>query len=213
MRLDQIFKVELAAALLIVASPVFPQATQAAQSTGGLALSLSVGAGASSYNVDWGHGEMQGATIWVDLRQSYEPAFLRGIGIEGEYRDIRFGPSSTQPVNFRLLTAGGGVIYCWEKFRNIHPCGKVLTSFGGIDWKTPNPHFQYTTRVTAPGFGFEYRVLNSLWLRAEYEYQFWPDLETSRPHSTHVLNPEGVTIGASYSIGRLGRHRMHAALP
>jgi hypothetical protein len=111
MRLDQIFKVELAAALLIVASPMFPQATPAAQSTGGLGLSLSVGVGASSYNVDWGHGEMQGEALWIDLTRSHEPAFLRGVGIEGEYRDIRFGHSLSQKGNLRFLTADGGITY------------------------------------------------------------------------------------------------------
>jgi len=204
MRLDQIFKVELAVALLIVVLPVFPQAIPAARGDAG--LSLLVGAGASSYNVDWGHGEMEGGTLWFDLRRNHEPAFLGGIGIEGEYRDIRFGHSSTQPANFRLLTVGGGVVYCWEKFQNVHPCGKFLTSFGRIDWNNPNPHFQYTTRVTATGFGCEYRVFRSLWLRADYEYQFWPDIETSRPNSSHVLNPEGVTIGVMYRLAHLGRH-------
>jgi hypothetical protein len=40
-------------------------------------------------------------------------------------------------------------------------------------------------------------------LRGDYEYQSWPDIAIYRPNSTHILDPQGFTIGAMYDF----RHR------
>jgi len=101
-----------------------------------------------------------------------------------------------------LDTAGGGIIYANRHFHNFHPYGKYLISFGGIDWNNPNPHFRHETRtVTAPGLGVDLRVYRAVWIRADYEYQFWPDIAKFMP-GTHVLNPQGFRLGVVYDFGR-----------
>ncbi len=198
MRLGQIFNLFVVALLLSVVPTAFSQVTPAAREN---SLPLVVGAGASSYNVDWNHSRMEGGTLWVDWNFSRAPSFLHGIGIEAEARDISLGSSSSREKNFRLDTVGGGVIYTWHHFRNFRPYGKFLMSLGGIDWNNPNPKFKHETRtVTAPGLGLEFRAFRNVWVRADYEYQFWPDIAQWMPNSTHVLDPQGFTVGAMYNF-------------
>ncbi|MGA2168594.1 MAG: hypothetical protein ABSG62_10305 [Terracidiphilus sp.] len=47
----------------------------------------------------------------------------------------------------------------------------------------------------------EYGVWSEVWLRADYECQFWPDL-----FGPHGLTPSGLMIGAAYDFGRLHAH-------
>lgn len=183
--------------LLAVAFPLFSQVRPSATESG---FPLVVGVGFSDYNVDWGHGRMEGGALWIDWTPRHIPRILRGVGIEVEARDISIGHSSSQPANFRLDTAGGGVIYAWQHFHNFHPYAKYLVSFGGIDWNNPNPQFDHETRtVTAPGLGLEYKVFRNVWVRADYEYQFWPGIAIYLP-GKHVLDPQGFTVGASYDF-------------
>ena len=165
---------------------------------------LAVGLGISDYDVDWGHVRMQGGTVWIDYRFDRVPAFLHGLGIEAEARDISLNHSSTQPSNFRLDTLGGGPVYFGHLRRipNLTPYGKLVLAYAGIDWDNPDPHFRHETRTaTAPGLGFEYRVYRNILFRADYEYQFWPDLALQQ----QTLNPQGFTFGAMYDFN--GYHK------
>lgn len=175
------------------------QVAPAAQKKG---LSLAVGAGLSSYDVDWGHGRMLGGTFWADYYPGFLPSLLHGLGIEAEARDISIGHSSTQPSNFREDTMGGGLIYTWRHYPNFHPYGKGLMSLGSMDFRVRNPNYTHETRtVTSAGLGFEYRVYHNIWARADYEYQFWPKLFQHQ----QTLTPQGFTVGAMYSFGGSGR--------
>jgi opacity protein-like surface antigen len=164
--------------------------------------SLAIGGGLSSYDVDWGHGRMSGATVWADYTPNWVPARLRGLGVEAEARDISLGPSSSQPSNFREATAGGGPIYVWRHFRNFHPYGKGIASFGVINFRNPSyPPYNYDSRtVLSAGVGFEYRAYRNVWARVDYEYQDWPQL------FGHTLDPQGFTVGASYHFSRPHLH-------
>lgn len=63
-----------------------------------------------------------------------------------------------------------------------------------------NPHYTHDTRdVFASGGGLNYRLVHQLWVRADYEYQMWPDLFKK------TLEPQGFTLGASYDFRSL-RH-------
>lgn len=183
--------------LFLTASlPLFSQVAPSATEGG---LPIAVGAGFSDFDVDWGHGRMDGGTLWIDWQPNQLPSFLHGFGLEVEARDISLGGNKTQP-NFRLDTGGGGVIYTWRHFHRFHPYGKYLMSYGGIHWNNPDIHFRHETRtVTAPGLGFDYRVFRKVWVRADYEYQFWPDIALQMP-GTHVLNPQGFTVGVLYDF-------------
>ena len=166
-------------------------------------LPFSVGAGFSNYDVDWGHGRMNGGALWIDWHPASVPRILDGIGLEAEARDISIGHSSTQPTNFRQDTAGGGVIYTWRHFSNFRPYGKYLVSFGSLDFHSGDPYYNHETRtVTAMGGGAELRVFRNIRIRGDYEYQFWPDLFGGK-----TLDPQGVTIGAMYDFAGFHRRR------
>jgi len=165
--------------------------------TAGNGQAFTVGAGGSSFNMDWGHGRMVGATLWADWHPKQVPGRLYGLGLEAEARDISANPSSTQPPNFRQDTAGGGVIYNWSHYPRFRPYGKFLISFGSIDFQIQrNPAYTHETRtVYTSGGGFDYRVWGPVLVRADYEYQFWPSF------LGNTLDPQGFTIGVAYAFG------------
>ena len=161
---------------------------QPAAKTG--AFPLSVGAGLSDYDVDWGHGRMLGGTVWLDFQPPKLPAWLNGLGAEIEARDISLNHSPSQPSNYREDTLGGGAIYTVNRYRSFRPYGKFLASFGSMDFRTSNPGYSHETRtVYAPGGGIEVKVYRGFWARADYEYQVWPQLQGG------TADPQGFTVG------------------
>jgi opacity protein-like surface antigen len=189
----------IAGLFLTLTFPVLSQVVPSAEGSSG--PPLAIGAGLSVYNTDWSGRYMEGGALWVDWSFT-GPPILRGFGLEAEARDISLGRGTHGvPPNFRLDTAGGGVIYTWRHFHNLKPYAKVEDNYGGIDWNNPVPNYKHETRaVLALGGGLQYRVFRSIWVRGDYEYQFWPDIDLSRPNSTHVLDPQGFTIGAMYDF-------------
>ena len=164
---------------------------------------LSVGGGISGYNPDWGHGHMLGGTVWVDYTLPRVPSFLQGIGLELEARDLNFGRTETVPPLLVEEAAGGGVTYTWRHYRNFHPYGKFLGEYGGLTCNKSGPQYHHDTRtVVIGGGGLEYRALHNIWVRADFEYQFWPDLFGGK-----TLDPKGFTVGAMYHFGRFHFHQ------
>jgi opacity protein-like surface antigen len=188
----------LLAALVVSASiPALSQTVREATAGG---LPLSVGVGYSNYYTDWS-GRLQGPMLWADWNFYHAPSFLRGFGIEVEGRDLNYGRTSSQ-LNLRQDTALGGAIYTWRHYRNFHPYGKYLAGIGSIDFRSSNPTYNHDSRaVYAPGGGVEYRAWRNVWVRGDYEYQFWTDF-----FNHHALNPNGITIGASYDFRHIGGH-------
>lgn len=183
----------LAVASLAAASSAFSQTAPAAYEG---RLPFTIGAGASNLNVDWGHNRMYGITVWGQWRPAVLPRSLYGLGIDVEARDISFDRSNHIPSNFRLDTISGGPIYTWHHFRNFQPYGKFLLGMGSIDFRSGVPNYSHDTRdIYAPGFGFQYRLIDHLWARADYEYQRWPNL-----FGGGTLDPQGFTAGVSYDF-------------
>jgi opacity protein-like surface antigen len=121
---------------------------------------------------------------------------MRGIGIEVQGRDLNFARTGDVP-KLRQDTAEGGAIYRWNHYRNFHPYGKFLMGFGSIDFNNKvDPYYTHETRtVIASGGGAEYRVWRNVWVRGDYEYQFWTHF-----YHDHAMNPDGFTIGAVYDF-------------
>jgi hypothetical protein len=204
--------------LLAAACPVFAQVVPSAQAGG---LPIEAGAGVSAFNMDWGHDQfgrtryMEGITVWLDwdLIRLPGPSFLNGLGVELEGRDINFGlPASLSNAtvgdtgtNMRHDTGLGGVIYKWRRYRKVHPYGKALAGIGSIDFPPlPNspPWYRHDDRtISAFGGGADIQLWRTLSLRADWEYQFWPDLFGS----PHPLTPTGITIGAVYDFRSVRR--------
>ena len=205
--------VALAALVVGSASPVVAQVVPSAQAGG---LPLVAGGGASRFNVDCGpfiYGAtcyMNGITLWVDwnLERLPGPRILRGLGVELEGRDINFGLSSSlsdsvlgdSGANLRQDTALGGLIYHWRRYRVVRPYGKVLAGLGSIDFPplpASPPWYRHDDRtITALGAGADFHVWRAVWVRADWEYQFWPNLFGN----PHPLSPTGVTLGAVYDF-------------
>jgi len=192
-------KLSLFAVLISATVPLFSQVAPAASERD--SLPIAAGIGASDFSIDWGPGRrMEGITAWVDWTEiPHMPRLLRGIGIDAEARDINSGLPTGVP-RMRQDTASGGPVYTVRRFSKVQPYAKYLLGFGSIDFgPLPNAPRRYThdTRaVYAPGGGVEFQAFRSLWVRADYEYQFWPKI-----FGPHSLNPNGFTIGAMYTLG------------
>jgi opacity protein-like surface antigen len=166
--------------------------TAPAASEGG--LPLTIGAGLADDNIDFGADRrMAGIAVWVDWDLTGHKFVPKGLELEAEGRTIRF----SKPQGFSQMreeTFLGGVRYSWRHYPNFRPFAKGLMGIGSIDFPPYASGYGHDTRtVKAIGGGIEYRVHNSIWLRAEYEYQMWPDI-----FGGGTLTPNGATIGATY---------------
>lgn len=184
-----------------VVSAVVPVYAQVAPEATGNGLPLTVGFGYSNYDTDWS-GRLSGPMFWADWDLHQLPSYLHGLGMEVEGRDLNYQRTGGIP-NLRLDSAGGGPVYTLRQFRRVRPYGKFLVEFGSIDFTIRGyPNYTHDTRTLyAPGGGVNVRAFQNVFVRAEYEYQFWPDLGRG-----HVLNPRGFTFGVAYDFrGRFDR--------
>ena len=162
---------------------------------------LSVGVAYSTYDTDWNHqpldgGRLSGGTIWADWNFYHLPPLWDGFGLEVEGRDLNYGRTGNDP-KMRQDTLEGGVIYTTHFYRRFHPYAKFMVGDGSIDFTSTLPTYSHDTRLMyAPGGGADTRVYESLWLRVNYEYQFWPDF-----FQHNALNPRGWDIGLAYDFG------------
>ncbi|MGB8260635.1 MAG: outer membrane beta-barrel protein [Terracidiphilus sp.] len=201
-------------ATLLLFSPFFASA-QVVPSATDRTLPLAVGGGLSGFDPDllrtsFGNleqtrnsGIMLGVSGWADYFPQWMPQRLHGLGIEAEGHDIGWRQSSTE-TNFRIMVAGGGAIYSWRHFHTFRPYGKAGELYGQMRFAPDKqPYHSDTRNFLYFGGGFEYHVWRKVWMRADYEYQMWPDMIFG--HGNY-LSPEGVTVGATY---RFGRPRLH----
>lgn len=191
------------AMLFLTASfPLFSQVAPEAKQGG---WPLVVGVGFSDYYTEMFAKRMEGTTVWTDWNIEHGPSFLRGFGVEAEARLLNFGQPQGQKL--RQGTAGGGPVYTVRHFRNFYPYGKFLLDYAAMDHiKSPRlpPWYTGDTWTSyAWGGGVEYRARRGVWVRADYEYQFWR-VKFFNPNS--FLNPQGVTVGVSYDFSRIGSH-------
>jgi opacity protein-like surface antigen len=200
-------KATLLFAMLFALAPL-PARSQSIPAGSEKTLPITLGGGASDFDVDWGNGRMYGITAWTDLAIVYGPSFIHGLSIELEGRYIDWGESSNQP-RLKIYSGGGGPVYAWHPESRIHPYGKFLMSFGGLSgFRFPtspgHPPYTHDTRTDyAAGGGFQIRATRHVWVRADYEYQFWNKLFAGQK----TLDPQGFTLGAEYNFRDL--HKRH----
>lgn len=157
---------------------------------------FSAGGGLSTFNTDFDGGRMSGGALWADYRLNKVPSYLQGVGFEVEARDLLLGRSRNQPSYLAEKTIGGGVKYTWRHFQNFHPYAKALFEYG----TGAGPTMSRT--VTAIGGGLDYHMFGKVWLRADYEYQAWPDFPKLSNGTSPSLNPDGFKVGITYHFGR-----------
>lgn len=186
MKLFRVFLVILAVYFLAAAGPLFSQTVPSAYRG---QMPFTIGGGASNFNVDWGKNRMFGYSIWGDWHPGSLPRLLDGLGVEVQARDLSFDGTNLGP-GFREDTFGAGGIYTYRHFRRFRPYGKVLIEYGRLN----DGAGAVGDKVYAPAFGVEYHAIQRLWVRADYEYQAWPDLFGK------TLDPQGFTAGVSYDF-------------
>ena len=99
-------------------------------------------------------------------------------------------------------TIKGGLIYKYHNIYHVRPYVKALGGLGSMDFPSRNPLYTHDTfTMFAVGGGAEYRVWKTVYVRGDYEYQYWRDF-----FGPHTLNPNGFTIGASYYLRGIHRH-------
>jgi len=182
---------------LFATLPAFSQVAPSATHGG---IPIVIGAGYSDYVTDWA-GNLSGGTVWLDWTASRVPAYLQGIGIEAEGRDLNFDRTGDN-AKLRMDTAKGGPIYHFRLRRvpRFQPYIKFTLGFGSIDFsnKPGDPYTHDTRTIYAPGGGGDYRVWRNVWVRADYEYEAWPDM-----YDHKILDPHGFTVGVTYDLGRM----------
>ena len=186
MRLKLPLKLILAVLFVVAVFPAHSQVTPAARQG---SVPIVVGAGFSDFSLDWGPGKrMEGISAWVDWYPNRMPAALHGLGIEAAGHDINYG----LPAGFTRMrqdTGLGGLIYSWNRFHNFRPYVKYLAGVGSIDFPNTSTYTHDTFSVFAPAGGLEYRAWGHIWIRGDYEYQFWHQiLWASRPHPQRLYH-------------------------
>jgi opacity protein-like surface antigen len=180
-------KLVLAVLLFLTVIPVWSQVAPAAKIGG---LPLGVGVGVMDYSIDYRPGDrMLGFQGWADYK------IYRGLGIEAEGEIMSLG-KPTRLAAFEQKSAKGGLIYKTRTIGGFHPYAKGL--FGLTDAQfAPSTAFYHQDYFTTYAFGggLEYRAWRNVYVRADYEYQF-----LYHYLSLHDLNPNGVTIGATYYL-------------
>ncbi len=178
---------------VVFVSAAIPSFSQVAPDANALSIPLTVGVGYSSYATDWS-GRLEGPTLWVDWKLDRGPAFIHGLGLEMEARDLNYGRSVPK---LRMDTLSGGAVYTFPHLHRFNPYVKFLIGYGSIDFEVAQPNYSHDTRtVYTPAGGLDYRVFRNVIVRGNYDYQFWPDL-----FNHHALNPTGLTVGVSYDLG------------
>jgi hypothetical protein len=177
------------------------QAPPAAQ--GSAAFSpLAIGAGFSAFDAGWTDGYMLGGTLWIDYTPNFLPHSLKGLGVEAVARDISIDTNHRAQFNIREDVASGGLIYSLPRFGRYRPYGKYLVGFGNCDYPTKyNARYHQTRTVTSVGGGVDYQIFKRIWMRGDFEYQFWPDFFKYPPalnKAPGTLSPYGFTLGAMY---------------
>ena len=170
------YAVPLSALILIfTAAAAFSQAAPAASES---APPLEAGGGFAVYGVSQNgtNRAFTGGAAWVDWKPSMLQQRLPGLSVEGEFRSISRSVGKDKPGTTRMATAGGGVLYAWDRFRSLHPYVKLLVADGWIHFYDPgNPSYVSDSRVIMiPGGGVECPVTPYLRVRGDYELQPWP---------------------------------------
>jgi len=169
-------------------------------------LPIALGFGVSNYDIDWGKAKsgerrMAGITATLDTDLPHASGILKGFELEIEGRDINY----SQPEglsDMRQSTILGGSVYSWPYSHKVRPFAKYLWGLGAIDIARVGPYRHDTQMVMAPGGGLECRVFGAVWVRGDYEYQFWPHFL-----GRNTLTPNGFTISTIYDFRTRSRNR------
>jgi opacity protein-like surface antigen len=118
------------------------------------------------------------------------------IGIEGEARFLRFNSFYGETEDNYLA----GLRYMARDFKRLQPYAQVLAGDGRIQYPFGIGSGDYF--AIAPAAGVNYRIARRWSLRAEYEYQFWPDSPNISGEPAHKITPQGFHAGIAFRVFR-----------
>lgn len=95
----------------------------------------------------------------------------------------------------------------------FHPYVKFLAGVGNLEFFENGQYygqgktsgvFKDSRAFYAPAGGLEVRLHERLWIRGNYEYQFWPNF-----FEYHTMTPHGFTVGMFYDFSKfaLGQYQ------
>jgi opacity protein-like surface antigen len=194
----------LSLAVLLVFSTNLSHSQTAPAARSFAPIPITVGVGIADYSPAWNHGRLLGGALWIDYTPEWLPGPLRGLGVEAEGRDLSLNYSVKNGPLYREDVASGGALYTWRHYRRFRPYGKFLVGYGNADWhgRLPGSRQQQSRTVTTAGGGFEMDAIHRVWVRADYEYQWWPDFFDVDTPGQGSLTPQGFTLGVSYHFGQ-----------
>ena len=151
---------------------------------------ITVGAGISDFQADYGHNQLSGGFVYVDVNPHWR------VGLEGEGRVLRWH-SAEQVTEATYL--GGIRMALWSRPRRWSPYSKFLAGVGRIDLPYGYAHGSFFSY--APGAGLDIVLTDRISVRAvDLEYQHWPEFTFGS------LSPYGVSAGLSVRLNGLARY-------
>jgi len=168
--------------MLVCLAGVRPLAAQVASSGDAGGYTLSAGATASGYQVQYGEQKLLGVTALVDVDTR------RRIGLEAEGRWLLFHQSN----DVHVTEWEAGPRYHFSHGR-LQFYGKGMVGIGQFNF--PYNFAKGNYLVIAPGGGVDYRWTRRMTLRlADVEYQIWPQFTYGS------MTSAGVSVGLRYNI-------------
>ena len=130
-------------------------------------LSLSAGGSFSYFSADYGGYKPMGVTAVVD----FSPVIWDHVAAEAEGRWLTLNAShGFSEYNYLV-----GPVYRFTltEHRGLHPYVKALVGGGIINFPNNLAYGRYF--AIAPGGGVDYTLTRRVRLRADYEFQIWPN--------------------------------------
>jgi len=175
----------LTVAALFIA-PVFA-AAQTQYSAERAPVTFTMGGAYSFFDAAYGGYKVMGVTAYAN----FSPVIWDHVAVEGEGRWLTLNASH----GFAEYNYLAGPVYriTLAEHRRLHPYVKGLIGAGIVEF----PHHLAVGRyfAIAPGGGVDYTLSHRWRLRADYEYQIWPQASDIPGISGGVMKPNGVTVG------------------
>lgn len=155
-------------------------------------LSLIAGGSYSFFDAAYGGYHLLGPTAYVE----FSPIVWDHVAGEAEGRWLTMNGAQ----GFREYNYLAGPVYriTLSEHRSLHPYVKGLIGVGVIDFPEHLAYGRYF--ATALGGGVDWS-LNRRWrLRADYEFQIWPDAPGVPGLPSGAMKPNGVSVGFTYRV-------------
>jgi hypothetical protein len=155
-------------------------------------VSLSTGASFSYFSADYGGYHPIGGSAVID----FSPIIWDHVATEAEGRWLTLNaPHGFSEYNYLI-----GPVYRFTltKHQTLHPYVKTLLGEGIVNFSDNLAYGRYF--AIAPGGGVDFTLTRRVRLRADYEFQIWPNAPGIPGLPSGTMYPNGVSVGATYRI-------------